>query len=114
MLLSGGCGGEVLRFGRGARGLSAMRSRAVGALVLLLVLVLVSAGDASAGVRRAHAGRASLVADSGFRPQADGYVFANYANSAARPNLDSGEMQLLFGNGVCAGFAGGVCVLSPP
>jgi hypothetical protein len=55
-----------------------------------------------------------LVADSGFRPPADGYSFANYPNVATRPNLGVDEMRRLFGDGVWAAAAGGICVLSPP
>jgi hypothetical protein len=55
-----------------------------------------------------------MVADGGFRPSRDGYVFANYVNQAGRPNLGSTEMRRLFGDAVCAVFDGGVCVLSPP
>ncbi len=55
-----------------------------------------------------------MVVASGFRPPRSGYSFANYGNASGLPNLGSDEMRQLFGDGVCAGFSGGVCVLSPP
>ena len=55
-----------------------------------------------------------MLADSGFRPVRDGYAFPNYGASPRRPNLGSDELRQLFGDGVCAGFRGQVCVLSPP
>ncbi len=55
-----------------------------------------------------------MVADSGFRPPRSGYRFPNYGIEAGLPNLGSDEMRQLFGDSVCAGFSGGVCVLSPP
>jgi len=59
-------------------------------------------------------GRPTVVANSGFRPPRSGYSFANYGNNLGAPNLGSDELRQLFGDGVCAGFSGGVCVLSPP
>ena len=59
-------------------------------------------------------GRLTVVANSGFRPPRSGYSFANYGNNLGAPNLGSDELRQLFGDGVCAGFSGGVCVLSPP
>jgi hypothetical protein len=59
-------------------------------------------------------GRPTVVANSGFRPPVSGYAFANYGDVPGRPNLGSDEVRQLYGDGVCAGFSGGVCVLSPP
>ena len=59
-------------------------------------------------------GRPTVVANSGFRPPVSGYAFANYGDVSGRPNLGSDEVRQLYGDGVCAGFSGGVCVLSPP
>jgi len=59
-------------------------------------------------------GRPTVVANSGFRPPVSGYAFANYGDVSGRPNLGSDEVRQLYGDGVCAGSSGGVCVLSPP
>jgi hypothetical protein len=59
-------------------------------------------------------GRPTVLANSGFRPPVGGYAFANYGDVPGRPNLGSDEVRQLYGDGVCAGFSGGVCVLSPP
>jgi hypothetical protein len=69
-----------------------------------------NASSASARSRE----RPTVVADSGFRPPSSGYSFANYGTEPGVPNLGGDEMRQLFGDGVCAGFSGGVCVLSPP
>jgi hypothetical protein len=83
-------------------------------LGLLPVAFMFAFGDRAAAAPKASTARAALVADSGFRPPADGYSFANYLNVAARPNLGVDEMRRLFGDGVCAAAVGRVCVLSPP
>jgi hypothetical protein len=85
-----------------------------GWLVVLLVAcgMVFSAPAKAAAVRLPH--RPTVVAISGFRPLSSGYSFANYGNGLGLPNLGSDEMRQLFGDGVCAGFSGGVCVLSPP
>lgn len=55
-----------------------------------------------------------VIADNGFTPTQDGYAFPNYGAPRGVPNLGSDELRQLFGDGVCAGFSGEVCVLSPP
>ena len=56
-----------------------------------------------------------IVADSGFRPQADGFAFENYGNDTGPTNLTAINMQNLFGQEtVCLGeSAGADCVLTP-
>ena len=53
-------------------------------------------------------------ADSGFRPESNGFNFENYGDNIQVQNLTSVEMQRLFGDQVCASQAGGECVLTPP
>ena len=86
----------------------------IGRVGLLLVAGMTAWSHPTAAETPASAARASVVADSGFRPSRDGYRFANYVNQAGRPNLGSGELRRLFGDAVCAGFQAGACVLSPP
>jgi hypothetical protein len=56
-----------------------------------------------------------IVADSGFRPQADGFSFENYGNDQRPTNLTNVSMQNLFGQEtVCLGGSSGTdCVLTP-
>lgn len=53
-------------------------------------------------------------ADSGFRPENNGFSFENYGNDSISANLTAVEMQRLFGDQVCASLAGGDCILTPP
>ena len=86
--------------------------RAVSALSLSLALLALS-GTSSSAVPR----RTGVVADSGFRPGANGFTFANYgamlASGTLPTNLTPAEMTALFGNAVCADAAIGKCDLIP-
>jgi hypothetical protein len=87
-------------------------------LVLLAVGLAMAAGPyvvVAAWAHRAESDRGGrIAAEGGFSVIRDGYRFANYGYSPGRPNLGSDELRQLFGDGVCAGFDGGQCVLSPP
>jgi len=52
----------------------------------------------------------TIVADSGFRPNPNGFSFANYGKGHS--NLDEAEMQRLFGSSVCVTGKGARCVLT--
>jgi hypothetical protein len=54
---------------------------------------------------------AEIVADSGFRPQPDGFSFRNYGGGHAE--LNALEMQRIYGRGVCLTGKGAACVLRP-
>jgi hypothetical protein len=54
-----------------------------------------------------------MAADSGFRPEVNGFSFENYGNDSVEFNLTEAEMQRMFGDQVCANQAGG-CTLTPP
>ncbi|BEK98647.1 hypothetical protein [Nocardia seriolae] len=54
-----------------------------------------------------------LLADSGFRPDKDGFGFQNYGNENGPTNLIPPSMRILFGDEVCAFDQGGTCVLIP-
>lgn len=56
---------------------------------------------------------AAGAADSGFRPESDGFSFENYGDEADAVNLTAVEMQRMFGDQVCANQANG-CTLTPP
>jgi hypothetical protein len=55
-----------------------------------------------------------IVADSGFRPQHDGFSFENYPPPTGLQDLTPAEMVDLFGPQVCASGHGAGCVLTPP
>ncbi len=75
--------------------------RLVGAVaVILSLLVAAGCGGSSASLP------IGTVADSGFRPPANGLPFQNYGaelpDGAAPVNLTAADVQKLFGDGVCA------------
>ena len=86
--------------------------RAISALSLSLALLALSGSSSSAVPRRI-----GVVADSGFRPDANGFTFANYgatlANGTIPTNLTPAEMTALFGTAVCTDAATGTCDLIP-
>ena len=53
-------------------------------------------------------------ADSGFRPERDGFGFENYGNDSVAYNLTAAELQRMFGDEVCAYMDGDECTLTPP
>lgn len=54
-----------------------------------------------------------MVADSGFRPTANGFSFPNYGGDQGYRNLDAAEVQRIFGRAACLTGTGANCVLSP-
>ena len=71
--------------------------------------------ESSAGSKPPYTPTGPLVADSGFRPDANGFAFPNYGNDgppAKVSNLTPVEMQRAFGNAVCANMTNG-CTLTP-
>ncbi|MBJ7609538.1 MAG: hypothetical protein JF887_08955 [Candidatus Dormibacteraeota bacterium] len=57
----------------------------------------------------------TLAADLGFRPDVNGFPFANYGNDVTNlTNLTPKEMQDIFGNVVCSDPAAPDCTLIPP
>ncbi|MHB8465437.1 MAG: hypothetical protein ACYDD7_11445, partial [Acidimicrobiales bacterium] len=73
-----------------------------------------SAGDPKTG---AYTPTGALIADSGFRPEVNGFKFENYggapAGSPPRSNLVADDVRKLFGDAVCADAASGKCDLIP-
>ena len=72
--------------------------------------LLGSAAGASDGLAADTTG--VYIADSGFRPTADGFSFENYGNDAVPANLGPAELQALFGNEVCNDEIADRCSLS--
>ncbi len=70
------------------------------------------AGEAAAVVSPPPSQDSNLF-DSGFRPEIDGFGFANYGNERGTVNLTPVEMRRLFGDRVCASLKDGKCTLKP-
>ncbi len=71
-------------------------------------------GEATPTPAAPPASAGNLVADMGFRPEANGFSFPNYGSDTPVTNLTAAEMQRLFGNGVCGDIKDGQCLLAPP
>lgn len=66
-----------------------------------------------AALTLASSASATIVADSGFRPNPDGFSFENYAK-APYDDLGPAEVRRIFGRRVCAAVVDGACHLTPP
>jgi hypothetical protein len=84
------------------------------AAALFAALGAALAGGAPAGANP-YTPAGTIVSDSGFRPQANGYSFENYTNDNNPENLNAESMRKLFGSAVCMGGGGpeGGCQLIP-
>jgi hypothetical protein len=76
---------------------------------------LIKKGDSAAGGGEAenYVPEGELVADSGFRPELDGFAFENYGNDVQPRNLGPAEIEDLFGEQVCLSGTGDQCDLIP-
>jgi hypothetical protein len=82
-----------------------------GAIVLVMALGAAWVSSASANP---YTPNGTIVAESGFRPDTNGYSFPNYGNENDPQNLDAAAMVKLFGAGVCIGpLENGTCALTP-
>ncbi len=54
-----------------------------------------------------------IIADSGFRPDVDGFAFPNYGNENNPQNLTPANVESLFGEQVCITGTGVDCLLTP-
>jgi hypothetical protein len=68
-------------------------------------------GDGDGGESYVPTGE--LVADSGFRPDVNGFSFPNYGNDVGPQNLTSANVEALFGEQVCVSGTGLDCILTP-
>jgi len=72
-------------------------------------------GDtASAGTTRGYRPKGEIIADSGFRPDVDGFSFENYGNDVGPENLTPAEVESFFGEQVCVRGTGVDCTLTAP
>ena len=73
-----------------------------------------SAGDPAS---TAYTPTGTLIADSGFRPDANGFKFENYGaeqpTGTAVTNFTPDDVRKLYGDGVCADAQAGKCDLTP-
>ncbi|MBI4675175.1 MAG: hypothetical protein HY741_26335 [Chloroflexi bacterium] len=81
-------------------------------VIMLVVLLLMSFALNSSTAAQGPSGE--IVADLGFRPEANGFPFENYGSDKPYTNLTPDEMRRLFGDAqVCASTEGGQCILHP-
>jgi hypothetical protein len=76
---------------------------------------LVKAGTSASdgGDDGAYEPTGEIVADSGFRPETDGFSFENYGNDVEPDNLEPANVQTLFGDIVCLRGSEDDCQLTP-
>lgn len=76
---------------------------------------LVKQGDSagSEGGEESYVPEGEIVADSGFRPETDGFSFENYGNDVEPDNLEPANVQTLFGDIVCLPGSEEDCALTP-
>jgi hypothetical protein len=76
---------------------------------------LVKKGDSASadGTVENYVPEGELIADSGFRPNKDGFAFENYGNDVGPKNLTAAEVDDLFGDQVCLSGTGADCELVP-
>lgn len=75
---------------------------------------LVKADESTAGADLAsYVPEGEIVADSGFRPETDGFSFENYGNDVEPQNMTPANVADLFGEQVCLSGAGEDCQLIP-
>lgn len=72
-----------------------------------------SKGTGATGSEPDYTPTGALLADSGFRPAANGFGFQNYGNDENPANLTPATMRTLFGDAVCANVLDGACALIP-
>jgi len=75
----------------------------------VLVTILVAITFAAPGSALSQGG---FAADSGFRPEANGFKFENY--SSGYQDMTPDDVRRMFGDQVCASLADGKCILTPP
>jgi hypothetical protein len=71
-------------------------------------------GATSAGIAPSYRPTGRILANSGFRPQVNGFSFENSGNDAGPVNLTPQNVEDLFGPQVCAAGEGASCTLIPP
>jgi hypothetical protein len=76
---------------------------------------LLKQGDSASagGDAESYVPTGEIIADSGFRPETDGFSFENYGNDVGPENLEPVNVQTLFGNVVCLPGTSDDCRLIP-
>jgi len=69
--------------------------------------------DSTAGTVGDYKPTGKLIADTGFRPPADGFGFENYGVTDEVANLTPAAVEEVFGHEVCANGSGATCKLIP-
>ena len=105
MLALAGCGGEdePAAGGGGTKASPEVAAKVKAAAPL--------SGTGEAG--ESYVPKGKIVADSGFRPDVDGFSFENYTNEDEPQNLTPANVEALFGEQVCVAGTGEECLLTP-
>lgn len=114
-LAVGGCGGGDEGLDGAQRSDRAKGEPAIGAVEAPAIQksLLGDGATASAGDAQSYTPKGEILADSGFRPERDGFSFENYGNDVEPENLTTASLQALFGDDVCIGGNGDDCRLTP-
>ncbi|MDO9408824.1 hypothetical protein [Patulibacter sp.] len=111
-LLLAGCGGDdAPTSAAGGKGKPAI-GRADGFTAKKSLVPKGDSADADGEVE-SYVPTGDIIADSGFRPETDGFSFENYGNDVGPENLEPVNVQTLFGNIVCLRGTSEDCRLTP-
>ena len=83
-------------------------------LGIVAFLIIAPGGQNHATFARQAQAQDQMLADSGFRPDKNGFGFENYGNSNKPVNLTPADVRALFGDQVCGAVNGDTCTLIPP
>ncbi len=84
-----------------------MRTRITPLYGLVVLLVAGCSGGTMSGP-------GTLIADSGFRPKPNGFMFPNYGPDFMQNDILPDDLRRMFGDGVCAAIVNNSCILAPP
>jgi hypothetical protein len=59
-------------------------------------------------------GTGKIIADLGFRPDANSFKFENYGGGTGNKDMTAAEVRRIFGDQVCSSLHGNNCILTPP
>ncbi|MCW3039055.1 MAG: hypothetical protein JWM31_960, partial [Solirubrobacterales bacterium] len=101
-LLLSGCGGAAGSGANSPKGGTGKAKAPIEATAPVKEQKSLLGGGATAGNAESYTPTGDIVADSGFRPDVDGFGFENYGNDAGPVNLRAANVEHLFGDQVCA------------
>src|SRR5579872_841785 len=85
---------------------NAMYSRTLHRFLSLFIILAVALAFGATNRANAQQGSGTVLADVGFRPDGNGFGFANYGGDPKVTNLTPADMRRLFGDAACARLNG--------